>query len=64
MSVLKLSARAALVALAMLAASAEAAWAETIYLKCTGNGNSDTLTVNITKSMVNNYPATINENGH
>jgi hypothetical protein len=69
MSVLKLKglARAALVALALLAASSQAARAETLFLECTyrfPGGNdaaTNNYTIDLAKNTVNNYPATINE---
>jgi hypothetical protein len=64
MSVLKFSTRAPLVALALLAASAHPASAETLFLKCNMDSAPDvhaTLTIDLTKGTVNNQPATINE---
>jgi hypothetical protein len=58
MAVLKLNglARAALVALALLAASAQAARAKEIYLKC----GQTIYTIDLANKTVNNHPATIN----
>ena len=58
MSFLKLSGRTCvtLAALAMLAASPQAAWAETIFLKC---GSWDVAAIDLTNRTVNNIPADI-----
>jgi len=59
MSFLKVTrpARVTLVALAIVVASSQIARAETIFLKC----SEGIYTVNLTKSTVDNHPATINE---
>jgi hypothetical protein len=68
MAVLKLNglARATLIALVMLAASAQMARAKTLYLECRfpdapAGVAPDTYTIDLAKNTVNNHPATINE---
>ena len=52
MSALKFSVRAVLVAVALLAASAQAAWAETIHVECREVHHSIILTIDLTKGTV------------